>query len=254
MTRSPPSLLARDIAAALDWWREAGVDAAFADTPRAWLAEPADEALAAEIAVPAAEPPPEPERRIGGPRAAWPTELAGFGPWWLSEPTLDDGGLNPRVAPRGPAKAELMVLVAMPEAGDREALLSGPEGGLLKGFLRAAGLPSQGVYRASAIPRHISLPDWRELERQGVGKVLAHHVALVRPRRLLILGQNILPLCGHDPAQGAQNLRSFNHEGGRVPAMAEAGLDRLLGNPALRARWWRRWLDWAGEDLREDGP
>ena len=63
-------------------------------------------------------------------------------------------------------------------------------------------------------------------------------------KRLLVLGQTILPLCGHDPAQGSPNLQSFNHEGGRVPALHEAGLDRLLAKPALRARLWQRWLDW----------
>jgi DNA polymerase len=74
--------------------------------------------------------------------------------------------------------------------------------------------------------------------------MVAHHVALAQPRRILVLGRNILPLCGHDPAQSAQKLHSFNHEGGRVPALFAEGLGQLLEKPRLRARLWQRWLDW----------
>ena len=41
--------LGESLAAALDWWREAGVDGDFADEPRNWLARPE----APEGAVPA---------------------------------------------------------------------------------------------------------------------------------------------------------------------------------------------------------
>ena len=36
--------LAEDYAAALDWWREAGVDCEFTDEPTVWLREPEAEA------------------------------------------------------------------------------------------------------------------------------------------------------------------------------------------------------------------
>ena len=38
---TPLSDLASDYAAALDWWREAGVDSDYVDEPQAWLREPA---------------------------------------------------------------------------------------------------------------------------------------------------------------------------------------------------------------------
>lgn len=249
-----PSPLQADIAAALDWWREAGVDAVYSDEPRGWLAEPAAEVTPAapRARAPAEVAPVVLEAPIGGPRASWPQDLDAFRRWWLAEPSLDEGGLSPRIAPVGEAAAELMVLVAMPEEADREGLLSGPHGRLLDGFLKAAGVAPEQVYRAAVLPRHTPLADWAELGRQGMGAVLAHHVALARPKRLLVLGRVILPLCGHDPAQGAQQLHSFNHEGGRVPALYEAGLERLLGNAQLRARLWQRWLEWTdGEAWRE---
>ena len=251
----PPSApLHADIAAALDWWREAGVDAAFSDEPRGWLADPATPERPAEA--PArderAKPAPAPVAQIGGAQALWPQDLAAFREWWLSEPSLDEGGLTPRIAPSGEPGAALMVLVAMPEESDRDGLLSGAQGRLLDGFLAAAGLKPETVYRAAVLPRHTALPDWDALAQQGMGAVLARHVSLARPARLLILGRNILPLCGHDPAQQAPAVRFFNHEGGRVPALAEVGLERLLANAQSRARLWRRWLDWTdGTEWRE---
>jgi len=245
MPHPSSSSLEIDIAAALDWWRQAGVDAAYLDEASGWLADPAPaqpQPVAKDLSAP--EPAAPPARQIGGPSASWPQDLQLFRDWWLAEPTLDEGGLNPRIAPAGEAGAELMVLVAMPEESDRESLLSGPHGRLLDGFLRAAGITAEAVYRASVLPRHTPLPDWTGLAADGLGKVLAHHVSLAQPKRLLIFGRNILPLCGHDPAQRGAALSFFNHEGGRVPALAEADLEMLLGKPQLRARLWKRWLDW----------
>jgi DNA polymerase len=245
MPRPAPSALESDIAAALDWWRQAGVDAAFVDEPQAWLGTPARG--------PTQSIPPSPEKielpqppppQIGGAAELWPQNLAAFREWWLAEPSLDAGGLSPRVAPRGEADADLMSLVGMPEEHDGATLLSGPHGVLLGNFLRAAQIAPHRVYLASVLPRRTALPDWGALATEGLGKVLAHHVSLVRPKRLLIFGRHILPLCGHDPAQGTAASIFFNHEGGRVRALAEARLERLLGNPQLRVRLWKRWLDW----------
>jgi len=238
--------LQADIAAALDWWREAGVDATYFDEPRGWLADPAEPEPRAEARQRAERPKPAsaPPAQIGGAQALWPQDLAAFRDWWLTEPRLDEGGLSPRIAPLGAAGAALFVLVAMPEDGDRDTLLSGPQGRLLDGFLSAAGLAPETVYRAAVLPRHTALPDWAALAAQGMGSVLARHISLVRPARMLILGRNILPLCGHDPAQRAPAVRFFNHEGGRVPALAEVGLERLLANGQSRLRLWKRWLDW----------
>ena len=238
--------LQADIAAALDWWREAGVDATFTDDPRGWLASHAAQESPAEATVSAErpKPAPAPPTQIGGTQVLWPQDLAAFRDWWLTEPSLDEGGLGPRIAPVGEPGAALLVLVAMPEDGDRNTLLSGLQGRLLDSFLSAAGLAPETVYRAAVLPRHTALPDWAALAAQGMGAVLARHVSLARPARLLILGRNILPLCGHDPAQQAPALRFFNHEGGRVPALAEVGLERLLANGQSRVRLWKRWLEW----------
>ncbi|WP_095010946.1 hypothetical protein [Tsuneonella mangrovi] len=249
MTGKTSLSLNRQVAAALDWWREAGVDADFSDEASGWLADVESEPEAAPATAVAThengDAQSTPERpQIGGAKEGWPSDLAAFRQWWLTEPSLDDGGLAPRIASRGNSGAELMIIVAQPEEQDREQLLTGPQGKLLAGFLAAAGIAAENASFVAVLPRHTPLPDWRALAAGRMGELLAHHVALGAPKRILVLGRNILPLCGHDPAQGPAALRNFNHEGVRVPAMAEVGPERLLANAATRARLWQRWLDW----------
>jgi DNA polymerase len=184
---------------------------------------------------------------VGDP-AALPSSLAAFHEWWLTEPALDDGQVRDRVPPCGAAGAPLMVIVAQPEAQDRDALLSGQEGRLLAGLLAAAGLDPGQVYFGSALPRHRPLPDWASLTARGLGQILAHHVALVAPHRLLVFGSSIPPLLGHDMAQNAQILPAIKHEGHSVPVLATRELGALLARPAWKAGLWRQWLDWTGSN------
>lgn len=247
-------LAASAITGALDWWRDAGVDLEFHDTPTRWLpaGEHSSPASPAEpVAKPARESPiPGPTlpsgALLGGNPAGFPAALDEFRAWWLTEPSLDDGQLRDRVPPRGPARAELMVIVAQPEAEDGPALLSGREGRLLDGLLAAAGIAPDRVYVASALARHTPLPDWAGLEARGLGRILAHHVGLVAPQRLLVFGSNVPPLLGHAVTQNAQILPAFNHEGQSVPVLAARELGALLARPAWKAGLWRQWLDWTG--------
>ncbi len=243
---------------ALSWWREAGVDCAFVDAPQDWLAAEASspEQKAAARRAEAKPPSPPPGRPaapvpeappIAADRANWPATLEKFAPWWLSEPTLAPRGL-PRVSPSGPANPALMVLVPMPAEDDGEALLSGKTGTLLDAMLAAFGIDPAQVYRASALPARIALPDWVGLagtrSGAGLGAVLARHVALVAPKRLLVFGRtDILALMGHSSAHSAANLRVFNHDSVSVPAGFEYDLETLLAKPGWKAGVWQRWLD-----------
>lgn len=247
-----------DFAAAIDWWREAGVDCDFSDDATDWLA-PAPQAAppaSAKAALPdpvaapppARTPPPPPVEntspvQFGGEEATWPGDLAAFTGWWLEEPSLETGGTGPRIAPRGAANPEVMVIVAHPEEQDRDQLLSGMEGRLLAGFLRAAGIAPEQAYLASLLPRFTAAPDWPLLAASGCGAVLAHHISLVQPKRILVLGRNIPPLLGHDTAQEGKSLRCFNHKGRSFPYVESQGLARLLRSAAARRHLWRSWLD-----------
>ena len=237
------------LAAAQGWWREAGVDLAFADDATDWLAgaRPSVAEHSAPV-VPSphdarhAAPPRAPQ--IGGDRTTWPTTLADFAGWWLTEPSLDPAPAAQRVLPTGPQAAPLMVLVAMPEAGDSAMLLAGRQGRLLDAILTAFGLTRAEIYLASILPRPIAAPDWSAMASAGLGEVVAHHVTLAAPQRLFVFGRDVSSLLGHDPAQVAQSSLRFNHEGGSVPLAFAPALEALLERPALKRGLWARWLDW----------
>lgn len=232
-----------DLAAALAWWRDAGVDHDYAEEPRAWLKpdEPEPEAQTSPVVV---APPPPPRERIGGDPALWPESLEAFAAWWLSEPSLDGGQTAGRVAPRGAQGAEVMVLVDHPEAQDDEHLLSGPQGKLLGAILAALGIAADQAYFAAALPRHMPLPDWAALTEAGLGELTARHVALAAPKRLLVFGGHVSSLLGHDPAKSTGFSPNLHHEGPSVPVLVAPGLDMLAARPRGKARLWQALLDW----------
>ena len=238
-----------EIAAAFEWWRTAGVDLDFADDVTDWLAEPEK----TELAVAPSAPQPIAARQVEpvlsqqkidllGPSP--PQDLAAFHRWWLEEPAIDPIGPRGRIVPRGEADAELMVLVVDPEEEDREHLLSGPQGKLLARIIAAMGLDETQVYLASVLPRHTPMANGEALAQAGYDDVLIHHIKLARPKKILAFGTNILPLLGHNAAQDPQSLREINHDVARVPLLVTEGLDSMLAMPRLKARFWRRWLEW----------
>ncbi len=248
---APATDPAAALAAVLDWWREAGVDHAFSDDPRTWLAEPAA-SEPEQPGRPAAQPaqarpaPPGPAvERLAG-LDALPASLEQFQQWWLTEPSLDGGHIAGRVPPRGIEGAALMVLVDHPEAEDAQVLLAGPQGRLLQAMFTAMGIGPDSAYIAACLPRHMPLPDWAGLDAAGLGQVVRHHIALARPQRLLVFGRHISPLLGHDPTKTAEPLRQFNHESVSIPLLIAPGLANLAGRPRSKAGLWQAWLDWTG--------
>jgi len=243
--------LAADIASTLDWWRDAGVDQAFSDEPRGWLAEIAPE-LTEDERRRAAVPPPAERRaepvvvqvRLGGDPAHYPADLAAFRQWWLSEPSLDPGAPAARVPPRGEPGARLLLLVPQPEPDDRDSLLAGPQGKLLAAILAAIGIAEVDTAVASVLPRHTPLADWPGIAAAGMGDVLAHHLALARPQAVIAFGGNIPPLLGHDPAQKTADLRLVNQEGAGTPVLFAPDLGLMVQRPGAKAAFWRNWLGW----------
>ena len=234
------------LTAALDWWREAGVDFDFTDAPKDWLEATGPKSAPAKTPVPLDTPQFKPA--MGGPVEAWPRSLADFATWWMMEPSLAATGLT-RVPPRGPEQAELMILFPMPEKEDVENLLSGTGGRMVAALLNAAGIDPAAVYFASALPARIAMPDWAALAAEGLGAVVARHIALAAPRRLLIWGTTgVSTLLDHDSPQNPINLRSVDHEQGSVPAIAAADLEAMLRKPGFKAQMWQRWLDWTGNN------
>lgn len=230
------------IAATLDWWRDAGVDMAFTDEPRSWL-PPAEPDPRQPTAAESRRAAPEPELPAAPPPL--PDTLDAFRAWWMSAPELDGGRCTGRVPPRGAASPELMVIACAPEGEDRDTLLSGPEGRLIDSLATACGLGEEQVYRASALPCHTPGTDWSPQANQIISRALVQHIALVRPKRLLVLGFVILPLLGHHSPQAAAVSLSFNHEGVTVPLLAVRRVPAFASQPRWKSALWQAWLDWA---------
>ncbi|MCL9981961.1 MAG: hypothetical protein NBV60_02270 [Erythrobacter sp.] len=259
MTR-PDLPLAREFEAALAWWQAAGVDCDYHDDATAWLADaplgaapvnsegpvaaPQRQAPApartAAIAAPPKEPASALRRNLLG--ESPPADLAAFSAWWIAASELGTARSFPRISPRGPEGAALMVLVPQPEEADRDALLEGPQGRLLANILAAMGLGEDAVYLASALPCHTPMADLAGLAAGGMDAVTLHHIGLVRPQRLLVLGTGLAPMLA---AADANGLREINHNTGKVPVMMSETLDALMDMPRLKARFWRRWMEWS---------
>lgn len=241
MTDGPFSSLASDYAAALDWWREAGVDCDFADDARGWLQAPDADAATNDAPPPRTVPrpleapalarvlAPAPGGAIGGNPAAWPDDLPGFHRFWLTEPSLDPGALADRVAPAGEAGAALMVLVGMPEEDDREALLSGGCGALLTRILAAMGYAQGEVYLASCLPVCMPVPDWADLATRGLAALTCRHIALASPARLITFGR------------GAAMLSDTC----TIPRFAAPQLEMIGRSGQSKRTFWNAWLEWS---------
>jgi len=256
---SPQSAeLAAEYTAALEWWRDAGVDLDFADDATDWLNPVTDGAASPAKGAPAADSDPS---QTGDPAAADtaqknsvvrndffagapPQDLTTFRQWWLEAPGLDAIGPRGRIAPKGPKDAKLMILIADPEERDRDHLLSGPQGRLLSSLIAATGIAEEDVYFASALPRHTPMADIAALASEGMDTVTLHHIGLVSPQRLMVLGTGILPLIEHDVSDPETYLREINQNGRKLPILVNEGLESLMAMPRLKARFWRRWIEW----------
>ncbi len=264
---APAPPLSREFVAALDWWRAAGVDIDFADDVTDWLAKPEREAEPGDGAK-AKKPQKsggtsqktetsDPQKTLGpkddllGEDA--PSDLAAFQEWWLNAPGLDPIGPRGRVPPRGKSGAKLMVLVLAPEDGDSEQLLSGPQGRLLANMLAAMGFTQDEVYFASALTRPTPMADTAALAHAGMAEVLALHIELAAPEKVLALGSNIPPLLGHAAAQDTINSQKSNHTSAPennpseplTKLLVSESLESLMASPRLKARFWRRWIEWS---------
>lgn len=259
----PDLSLAREFAASLAWWQAAGVDCDFVDDATAWLADaPLDEPLArpgdarsarpgaavrtiapaASRDLPQSDAPQPVALRHDKLGESPPRDIAAFRDWWLTAPSLDTARAYPRIASRGNAGAALMVLVPQPEEADGDRLMSGPQGRLLANILAAIGLDDSAVYIASALPCHTPMADLAMLAASGMDAVTAHHIGLVAPARVLAFGTGLAPMLG---GAADQPLREINHAGGKVPVIVSEALDALMEMPRLKARFWRRWMEWS---------
>ncbi len=236
MDSRSPLTLAEQVAAAHDWWRDAGVDSQFDDDPRNWLerpAKPVEEAL----------PPAGPVKAAPSCRSsAWRSRigLAADPPRLRS---VVAGQRRARHRRHGAEDRPPRYGRGRADGSRAHARRDRPRPPVVRSTRQAHratcsprwACAEDAAYIASALPRHAHHPDWAALAARDLGKVLAHHVNLVAPKRLLVLGRAMLPLFGHDPAQAGAKPRPIALESCAVPALVSFGPDALLQTPRFRA-------------------
>lgn len=227
------------IASALEWWRDAGVDALADETPRDWFAAPA--------------PPPAPPSRVvrNEPVAAvvvpLPATLDAFLAWRCGPdaPEASWSGGTPLLA-QGRPDSDLMILIDTPEREDGEAgrLLDGAAGRLFDRMLAAIGRSRDDVYLASLCTvRPLAGRVAPEMEER-LAEIARHYVALVAPKRLLILGNaTSRALLAADVTRTRNSLHRINHPSdirdSITLAVASFHPRLLLERPAQKADAWR---------------
>lgn len=210
-----------EVASLIGWWAEAGVSTFVGETPCDWLAPPPTP-VSTPAAADAAPPPAD--------LAAFVAHLA-EGPYLADAPPP-----SRRIAPEGPAGARLMIVTDMPDEADlRARRLLSAEAALFDAMLKAMGLARADVYLAPLSPARIT---GGRLGRAAapLAALMRAHLALARPHALLLLGDETCRALLGDAGTG---LRSLNHDGGTVAAIATIHPRQLVRRPPLKAEAWR---------------
>ena len=241
--------------AALDWWREAGVEDDYRDEATAWLAEPEEQQAVASPKPRKVleEPKQSPLQRafentpatalVGGLPESFPDTLEKFREWWMSEESLSHLGPDRRLPPRGVAGSKLMVILPQPMEGDADSLLSGAPGRFAEAILKAMGIEPHEAYIATALPAPSALPDWGDFAARGLTGVTIRHIELAEPRRVLVFGRALAPLFDVPPdmAREATVVKAGDNT---LPLMLAPELAELARSAPRRRNFWNRWLEW----------
>lgn len=231
----------RAAASVLDWWHDAGVDLLVDDRAFDWFAAP-----------PPVSPPPTTERHGEPTRApaSLPETWEAFAAWRTGADTPDASWRGAVLAAEGDPAAPLMVLVDCPERDDTDRLMQGAAGALFDNMLAAIGLSRDAIHLAAVCWRRPTTGRLPRDTESALATLALHHVGLVRPQRLLVLGdaarRAVLPT-----SDGADRgrLHALNRKDGTVTSVVTSYHPRfLLDHPTAKAEAWRDLLllteDW----------
>jgi DNA polymerase len=236
----------RDAAASLiRWWRDAGVDTLVEDAPRDWLSNPlpfrGEGGERSEAGRGAESPPTKLPLSPDGERENLPPTLDALLAWMRGSADVPEARWGrTRILPAGDASADLMILIDAPDRGDAEAgrLLSGPLGELFDKMLAAIGRDRSSIWLAPfATVRPIGRVPQDAFQR--LTQIARHHIGLVAPKRLLVMGDApSRALIGTEviPARGA--LHELNFGNVTVETVATFHPRLLDERPAFKKQAW----------------
>lgn len=154
--------------------------------------------------------------------------------WLATAVDIPGADWSARCLPNGPADASLMILADVPDAEDVAggALFSGAAGRLLDAMLSAIGRSRHDVRIASiALTRPVA-GRIDGTETASLTAIARHHVTLVRPRHLLLLGQQASQLFA------VENQPDVNQDGTTMVTLALHHPRLLLERPMLKRQAW----------------
>jgi uracil-DNA glycosylase len=228
MLQDVNSLAGKSVSSLLQWWVEAGFDTPVSEEPTPWIGRTKQ-----------TKPVDTPEPAVD---VAIPNTLNAFVEMLMTSTSLPvEGPLGHRVRPFGDAAAEFMIITDMPERGDHDAgqLMSGEVGALFDRMLTAIKLDRSQIYCTALCPARTASGQLSPQAEQELGKLALHHIHLVAPKRVWLLGQTTArAVFGPDNAQLAGQKRIINHEGSNMDCVASMHPRLLIQNPKLKAKVW----------------
>ena len=212
---------AREAASALRWWLEAGVDVAVQEEPRNWFG-------------PSPQPAPLEEAKAPTPL---PASLEEFREWLAGPEAPLASGSSKAVLPVGAEGAEVMLLSEPP---GREELGDGiPIGGeaaqLMQRMLTAIGL-QDSAYSANLACFHSAAARLSPPELERCAAAALNHVALAKPKRLLLLGD---APCRAVLGKPLLQARGHVHKVEGVRTVATFHPRQLLKRPSDKSLAWK---------------
>ena len=216
---------------ALAWWLETGVDVALQEEPRNWL-RPAPAKLRPQ--------PPEPApRNVAKPTHETLAELQG----WLSSSTQLPlaSATARRIMPQGPENAAVMLLSEAPTLEDFAA--GQPIGGeaweLVSRMLAAIRISAEEAYSASLSCFHRPGARMSASDRETCAEISRRHIQLVKPKRLLLLGDGPAQALLGKPLPQA---RGHVHKVEGVRTIATFHPRQLIHQPSNKSLAWKDML------------
>ena len=211
---------------ALAWWLESGVDVAVQEELRNWLKP-----------TPATPKVAEPAKAVA--EDAQPANFAEFRSWLESTPSLPLAAMGgKRVLPTGAEQAPIMLIADAPTAEETAAgtPIAGEAWVLAQRMLAAIGIEADQAYVAPLTCFSSPGAKLSAQDLEACAAIARRHVAMAKPKRLLLLGDGPARALLGKPVLQA---RGHVHKIEGVRAVATFAPRHLMNRPSDKALAWK---------------